>query len=201
MWDGFVLINATGNTLDGNTAKHNSGGPGFTLSGASGNTLTRNTADDDQSGFLIVDGSSHNTLSHNTAVKNGDKGVWGAHYGWGFLIQGGADENTLDHNVANDNGDFGFVVTLASGNVLTHDVANNNRSGFGVDRGTGNSFTKDVANGNGEDGFVLFAGSAGNTVQSCEAHHNKAHDAYDQNAKGANTWKKNAFGKTDPPGL
>ena len=66
---GFLLMHSDDNVLTQNTSNGNEAG--FYLVGANGNELTENTANGNLSyGFVAVEGSSNNAISHDTGHQN-----------------------------------------------------------------------------------------------------------------------------------
>jgi len=166
---GFNFAGISHSTIDSNLASVNSGS-GFNFFGSHKNTITRNAAANGQFGYLfsdshlntiernggagngysfaLIDGSSLNTLSSNTAYGDiagfyayqalnntfAGNSVWDSDIGI-YVTQSGPG-NTLDSNTIRDN-KKGIVVsysdnTLISGNILTNNGVLGSDAGIDV---------------------------------------------------------------------
>ena len=119
--DGFRVIGARSNTLQDNTARHNSGS-GFYIGGGGDLKLQDNTARHNSGSGFALEAAFDNTLQDNTARHNGEGG---------FAIFAGSINNNLEGNTARHNSDTGFFLSDTSiNNSLSENEADNNR-GFG----------------------------------------------------------------------
>ena len=108
-FEGFILFASNENVFTHNVATNN-GGPGV------------------YAGFALLDGSSGNELTANTANTNGDVG---------FVLEASSD-NSLTRNISNANGLTGFEVRAGSGsNLLNRNVAHGNGNLDAMDDRTG----------------------------------------------------------------
>jgi len=99
--DGFLIQNATDNTISSNRAE--GGAVGFSLEESSGNRLTRNTVVGSENGFEIAS-SSDNVLEQNTALGNQR----------GFGIDEGSN-NSFTNNESHRNTEWGFQESSNAG--------------------------------------------------------------------------------------
>jgi parallel beta-helix repeat protein len=150
---GVLVKGGSKNTITGVTATNNVGsgtttyGEGIAIDGSNNNTIANNTVtfDGPYAGIDMINGSSHNLVSHNNASDNhvpapgaGPNGEPGQE-DIGISVDSGASFNTIDGNQANRNGFFG--ISLAGppgteGETASHNVANDNGN-IGINAGTG----------------------------------------------------------------
>ncbi|RZB29181.1 MAG: hypothetical protein AEth_01438 [Candidatus Argoarchaeum ethanivorans] len=165
---GFTVENATGNwkagiylngrehcNISGNNASNND--RGIFLESSSNNTLTDNTASNNDYGIHLYK-SSNNTFTENTANSN--------NY-YGILMESSCNYNTLTENTANSNSRHGIYLHYSSSNTLTDNTANSNsRHGIRLSSSSSNTLTNNTANSNDLYGIYLLHSSSNNNV-SC----------------------------------
>jgi parallel beta-helix repeat protein len=131
---GFVVAEATSNTLEDNSASGNF--YGMVAWSAADNLISGNAFDDNVVGLWL--GAAHgNVATANTAGRNTQAG---------FEIAEGSSGNFFGENVASHNAQVGFTVAWGVDNEFTANEALRNRIGFQVhEPSNGNAFTSNYA--------------------------------------------------------
>ena len=157
---GFVLDRATGNTLVGNHADHNSAN-GFQIkTGSSGNTISANVANGNGDSGIRISESNHVVVTDNTTASNVDFGIVLDDSSDGLVVG-----NTLSANNVGIQVDSGSTANRVVGNTSTGGIL-----GFCVVTASANTFTDNTAtgaknaDGNG-GGFALFFSATDNTFE------------------------------------
>ncbi len=172
---GFILKDATGSyglystasyaDISDVTATNND--IGFYFEGSSHNTLTSNTAHDNMDeGFRLTSGSDHNLLTGNTAYNQ--------QY-YGFYLHGSSDNTLLSNTAYNSTLWYGFFLySNAQDNILENNTAYQNaHHGFHVYMTSDNTLTGNTAYDNSAEGFRL-SSSLDNTLTGNTAYDNSA---------------------------
>jgi parallel beta-helix repeat protein len=133
---GLFMFDLLNSRISRNSA-HGNGGAGIDLeggqNGSTGNRITgNNTSGNDSVGLVVAEGANKNVVAEN--VSNANQGSPGT--GGGIIVFAGMG-NTVRGNVANRNLDVGIGIFEgdpgdATGNVVTHNVANANHA-HGID--------------------------------------------------------------------
>jgi parallel beta-helix repeat protein len=115
-----------------------------------------------ENGFDVTNGSFFNSLTQNSANRNGYDG----------FHMSDSNRNTLTYNFASRNNGSGFQLEASNGNTVANDRALSDSlvtgSGFLLDDSAGNVLTRDSAGSNRYDGFFL-VGSSNDTLSSSTA--------------------------------
>ena len=166
--NGIHLLSSSNNMLTNNTVNSNNG-CGIYSQASSDNTLTNNTASDNNDG-IYLHSSSSNMLTNNTANSNNK---------WGILLKWSSSNNMLTNNTANSNNNDGiYLHSSCNYNSLTENTANSNsRHGIWLYSSSNNNVSCNWVQNNSVNGFRLYDGSTGNTIENNNIIANGAYNA------------------------
>jgi parallel beta-helix repeat protein len=142
------------NIFDSNVTNNNCG---ILLDDSSNNTLTGNTANSNGGYGIVLLYSNNNNLTSNTANSNGGYGIAGL----------SSSINNIMNNTANSNAEYGVLLEDSSYNTLTGNTANSNSgSGIVLYSSNNNNITSNTANSNGEYCGICLDSSNNNNLTS-----------------------------------
>ncbi|MHA2105814.1 MAG: right-handed parallel beta-helix repeat-containing protein, partial [Candidatus Hodarchaeales archaeon] len=155
-YDGIrINVNCNNNSLINNSAYNNR--YGYYINLANYNSLTNNTATSNRNSGFVLQGSSNNTLIHNSANNNFERGIW---------IYQSSNNNSLINNTATSNTLSGFFMSVSSNsNDLTNNFAtSNNIAGFHLENSCNNNTMSNNTADYNTYGIVVNTGSNNNYI-------------------------------------
>ncbi len=218
-----VTLNCFGHTISGTGTISSSFPTGISFAEVTGVTVKNCIVTGFMEGFMFV-GSSGNTITGNTAVKNLDNGFLvysdsgdtftsnsASGNNVGFLLYS-TSGSTLSSNTASGNG-VGFALAYsASSNTLIGNTAMSNFGpGFYILSSGSNILKGNTANKNADSGFYVDSSSNANTLSLNTANSNAKYGYYDlstgsgtkgtANFYASDTCRGNGVGGSTPIGL
>ena len=158
-----VVIDSDNIILDGNgrTITGGNTGSGVFLSGRTGVTIKNLNVQKFSQGILLDD-SSNNTLTGNTASNNSD-GI-----ALSYSSVRTSNDNILTDNTVSDNYDHGIHLDASRNNVLTDNTASNNNVGIYLSFSSNNTLTGNTVSNNKSYGIFLHSSgiSSGGNIAS-----------------------------------